>query len=192
MGGRNKLTAEVNGKPLVAHARDLLVGAGVDPVIVVTGHEQAEVVRALRHSAEVIHNAAHADGMGTSLAAGVRALPEVDAFVVALGDMPWVRASTIRSLIDAYGGEAESICIPTYGGTRGNPVLFGSAHAPPLSESRGDTGARHLIKARPECVTEVAVADRGVLDDIDTPQRLRAAIESPSSPFPMTPTEEPQ
>lgn len=179
MGGPNKLTAEVNGKPLVAHAHALLTEGGVDPVIVVTGHEERAVVHALGPSATVIHNPVHLDGMGTSVAAGVRAIPSVDALVIALADMPWVRVSTVHALIEAFRGDPETICIPVFGGVRGNPVLFGAAHRQALSECAGDVGARHLIAAKPEKVTEVPVDDPGILEDIDTPADLEANTEAP-------------
>jgi molybdenum cofactor cytidylyltransferase len=85
-------------------------------------------------------------------------------WVVALGDMPYVRPATIAALMEAIRHGAD-IAVPTLQGRRGNPVAFSPFHLPRLLELRGDQGARSLLKSFP--VTEVAVEDEGILRDID-------------------------
>ena len=41
-----------------------------------------------------------------------------------------------------------------------------------MKDVAGDSGAKHLIGAYPEWVTEVEMASDGVLTDIDTPESL--------------------
>jgi molybdenum cofactor cytidylyltransferase len=55
-------------------------------------------------------------------------------------------------------------------GRRGNPVGFGRVHLAALLALSGDQGARRLLQSCP--VTEVAVADPGIFQDIDTPADL--------------------
>jgi molybdenum cofactor cytidylyltransferase len=103
--------------------------------------------------------------------------------VVALGDMPRVEAAAIDRLIAAFNPlEGRAICVPTWDGKRGNPVLFASRFLAEMQEIAGDVGARHLIGEYPELVVEVAMdeteAGHGVLLDVDTPEALAALKET--------------
>jgi molybdenum cofactor cytidylyltransferase len=179
MGGANKLLAELDGQPMVAWAvRTALASKAAEP-IVVTGHMAAEVERAIRRAANdrqvrIVHNPEYAAGLSTSLAVGVSALDhDVDGVIVCLGDMPRVGAATLDRLIAAFDPvEGRAICVPTYRGKRGNPVLWDKRFFPELRAIAGDVGARHLIGAHGELVAEVEMADDGVLVDVDTPQAL--------------------
>ncbi|MEO8848946.1 MAG: nucleotidyltransferase family protein [Casimicrobiaceae bacterium] len=105
-------------------------------------------------------------GMGHSLACAIAATADADGWVVALGDMPWVRQATIRALADALRGGA-SIAAPWHRGQRGNPVAFAAAHGPALIALRGDRGARDLLAAHAAVIRRVDVDDAGVLRDVD-------------------------
>ena len=89
MGAVNKMLAEIGGKPLVRIAAEQAVASHAQPVIVVTGHEREKVEAALKGlPVRFVHNADYAEGLGTSLKAGIAAVPEEnDAAVVCLGDM---------------------------------------------------------------------------------------------------------
>jgi len=155
---------------VVARVREV-----VPEVVVVTGHEAAAVADALAGLAvERVHNAAHLDGLASSLAAGVRALgPEVDAVLVCLGDMPWVKAETLRSLLAAFDPEAgQAICVPTCGGKRGNPVLWARRFFAEIEGLAGDVGARELLARHADAVAWVEVEDPGILWDVDTEAAL--------------------
>jgi molybdenum cofactor cytidylyltransferase len=109
-------------------------------------------------------------GMAASLVHALRhSLPTASAWLVALGDMPFVRPQTIRALCGALGGGA-GIAVPVMDGRRGNPVAFGALHLPALLALQGDQGARGILKSQP--VTEVAVDDPGIFRDIDTSDDL--------------------
>jgi molybdenum cofactor cytidylyltransferase len=176
MGGPNKLLQEVDGAPLVRHAAAAAVESQAEPVVVVTGH-QADAVRAVLGDldAACVHNPDYAEGLSTSLKAGLDALPEeVDGVVVLLGDMPAVTAETVDRLIAAFdppGGAA--ICMPERDGRRGNPVLLARRFFPELREIAGDIGAKPVIAEYPELVRGVPV-EADVFTDLDTPEALAA------------------
>jgi len=177
MGSTNKLTAEVDGTPMIAHAVDAVSACGAAPVIVVTGHEAEKVKAALADFAVTfVDNPDFAEGLSTSLRAGVRALPgDIDAALVCLGDMPDISADHIARLIAAFDpDEGRTICVPTFAGKRGNPILWGSAWLPEFTQLKGDTGARHLLGEHAEAVCEVAMPDDAALRDIDTQDELLA------------------
>jgi molybdenum cofactor cytidylyltransferase len=112
-----------------------------------------------------------AEGMGTSLAAGVRAAADADGWVVALADMPFIRPETIRSVVHALEGGA-AIAAPAYQGRRGHPVGFGRAYLDELSALSGDHGARELIARHAGSISLRETDDAGVLRDIDKPSDL--------------------
>ena len=111
------------------------------------------------------------EGMGTSLAAGVRAASEADGWVVALADMPFLRPETIRVIAKGLSDGAV-IAAAAYRGERGHPVGFARRFLDELSALHGDQGARELLAQRPECVSLFEVDDPGVLRDIDRPSDL--------------------
>jgi molybdenum cofactor cytidylyltransferase len=172
-GGANKLLEPVDGRPIVRHAAAGLLEAGLDPVLVVVGHERERVQEALAPlDVRLVENPDYADGQATSVRAGIEALPEaVDAAVFALGDMPWVRASTVEALVAAYRGGAGTALAAAYKGERGNPVLWDAPHFPALARGSGDTGGRDLLLST-DGAALVETGDPGVRRDVDRPADL--------------------
>ncbi|MFQ5985256.1 MAG: NTP transferase domain-containing protein [Alphaproteobacteria bacterium] len=175
MGKVNKLLAEVDGIAMVTRVVDAVLASKAHPVVVVTGFEAEAVSAALKgRKVHFVHNPDYAEGLSTSLTRGITALPnDVDGALVCLGDMPRVKKKLINKLITAFNpAEGRGICVPTYRGKRGNPVLWARRFFPEMREVAGDVGARHLIGAHDEVVREVASDDDGVLVDVDTPDAL--------------------
>jgi len=177
MGGPNKLLAEISGRPLVRIAAQEALASQARPVIVVTGH-QRERVEAAVSSLEVVlvHNPDFANGLSTSLKAGIAAVPaDADGAIVCLGDMPQVDAKLIDRLLAAFDPEKGAlVVVPTVDGKRGNPAVWSRRFFPELAALDGDTGARHLIASYPEAVTEVPLTGNAALVDVDTPDALVA------------------
>lgn len=111
-------------------------------------------------------------GMGHSLAAGMRALvgQDADAIAVLLGDMPWISADSLRQLVTQAA--AERIVYPVHDGQRGHPVLFGREFWPQFQNLRGDEGARALLQANASACHGIVLQDPGVLRDVDRPEAL--------------------
>lgn len=178
MGETNKLTLPWANKPMVCHPIDAALEAGLDPVVVVTGH-QAERVEALfaGRPVSIVHNPRYAEGLATSLRAGLRALPYgVDGAAILLGDMPRVTPDHLRRLAAAFApDEGRAIIVPTRNGRWGNPLVWGRRFFEEIGTLIGDRGARSVAETWPDLVAEVAMADDGVLMDLDTPEALRAA-----------------
>jgi nicotine blue oxidoreductase len=179
--GRPKALVEFRGRTLAEHGVALLRDGGADPVLVVAGAVPVSV-----SGARSVHNPDWATGMGSSLAAGLRALREpgegsaspagdgsgdaggLDAAVIALADQPLVGPESVRRLIAAYRAGA-SVAVAAYDGKPRNPVLIGREHWPAvLEKATGDSGARSFLRAHPELVTVVECGDTGSPDDVDT------------------------
>jgi molybdenum cofactor cytidylyltransferase len=172
--GENKLLVKVEGAPMVARAVDAARASRASRVVVVTGH-QADAVRAVLagRAVEIVHNPQHAEGMASSLRAGLAAVGAVDGIVVCLGDMPWVSSAVIDQLIAAFDPQAgRDIIVPHHHGKRGNPVLWGKRHFPSISRLSGDSGARSLLEANADSAVSVDIDDAGVLLDVDTREAL--------------------
>jgi molybdenum cofactor cytidylyltransferase len=177
MGGPNKLLAEINGKPLIRMVVEQALASHARPVIVVTGHQRERVEAVLSGlQVQLVHNPHFADGLGTSLKAGIAALPaDIDGAIVCLGDMPQIDAALIDRLTGAIDPDKGAlIALPTIDGKRGNPVVWSRRFFPDLMTVEGDIGARHLIGRYAEAVAEVPVEGAAVLTDVDTPEALAA------------------
>ncbi len=177
MGGPNKLLAEIGGRPLVRIVVDAVLASRARPVVVVTGHQRDKVEAALGGlPVKLVHNPHFADGLGTSLKAGIAALPaEADGAIVCLGDMPQVDSALIDRLIGAFDPDHGALVVlPTIDGKRGNPVVWSRRFFPDLMAVEGDVGARYLIGRYTEAVAEVPLTGTAALTDVDTPEALEA------------------
>jgi molybdenum cofactor cytidylyltransferase len=178
MGGPNKLLAELGGKTLVRIVTEQALASNATGVIVVTGHQAAEVEKSLRGlKVKFVHNPDFAAGLATSVKTGIAAVPDsADGAVVCLGDMPLIDAHLIDRLIEAFAPDhGNLIAVPVSDGRRGNPVLWSRRFFGELMTLDGDIGARHLIARHSETVAEVPVEGHGAFLDIDTPQALEEA-----------------
>ena len=157
----------LNGKrrSVLEHTLSSFAGK-VDQLIVVTRPEYPDVLSlAANYHATVI--SLPSTGMGDSISAAVPAVADAAVVMVALGDMPYIKDSTLEAIL-AHASE-EAIVTPLYEGQRGHPVCFGRRYLPMLAELHGDVGARHLLQDFD--VTDVVVDDPGVLHDIDVPEK---------------------
>jgi molybdenum cofactor cytidylyltransferase len=176
MGADNKLLASLSdGRTLIARTVDNVLLSAADPVIVVTGHQEAAIRDALTGKpVHFIHAADYEEGMAASLRAGIASLSEkIGAAMICLGDMPLINASTLNKIIAACSrAEGRDIIIPTFDGQRGNPVLWGKRFFPDLLSLTGDSGARQMLHTYEAFTAEVPVDDDSVLRDFDTPDSL--------------------
>jgi molybdenum cofactor cytidylyltransferase len=170
-GDQNKLLADLEGRPVVQHAAERLVESPVDEAAAVVGHDADRVADALAGlPVETVRNPDYRQGQGTSVARGAAwaADRDADAAVFALGDVPRVAPVIYERLLDA--ADPSGVVVPTYDGTRGNPVVFGADHLPALRDLDGDEGGRAVFADAD--VTRVPVDDPGVRRDVDTPADL--------------------
>jgi len=144
--------------------------AEVQRVVAVVRPGSGELSKAL--SAEgcdvvVCENAA--EGMGASLACAARAAGAAEGYLVALGDMPFIRRSSIAAVRDALAGGA-AIVAPYFRSRRGHPVGIAGKYLQELLALKGDEGARQLLAQ--QAVLKIPLGDPGVIRDIDRPEDL--------------------
>jgi molybdenum cofactor cytidylyltransferase len=176
--GQHKLLLRLRGKPLLLHAVQSALAAGVDETVVVVGY-RAEAVRAALagQPVRVVENPDYAQGQSTSLRAGVAALgAEVQAALVLLGDQPLLTADVLRALITVWRQTGQPLVAPVYEGQRGNPVLFARALFPELLAVTGDQGGREVVQRHAQEVATVPIADPTAGLDVDTWQEYQALL----------------
>ncbi|QNE73938.1 NTP transferase domain-containing protein [Streptomyces finlayi] len=175
LGGRPKALLPHRGRPLVEHAVRTLRDGGCGPLHVVLGAAADEVRgRADLSGCVVTDNPEWAEGMGSSLRAGLRALSGsgADAALVLLVDQPGIGAEAVARVRSAYHSRS-GLAAASYDGERGHPVLFGADHWADIAEAAvGDRGARDHLRAHRDAVTLVECSDVAQAYDIDTPEDL--------------------
>jgi len=173
MGGRDKLTEPVAGVPLLRHMVDRLAESVADETVVVLPPEPGARLDALAGSAaRVVTNPRAAEGMGTSVGAGVTALrADADAVLVVLADMPELTGRDFDRLIAGFDPDEGRAIVRavTEAGKPGHPVLFGRRFFELLRALEGDRGARELIQDHPEFVVDVTLPGAAAATDLDTP-----------------------
>jgi molybdenum cofactor cytidylyltransferase len=148
-GSGSKLQALLGGRPVLAHTLDAVRASGLPWHVEDAGHP----------------------GMGDSISAAVRATRDAPGWLVLPGDLPLVRAATLRAVADALA-QAE-VVVPTCKGQRGHPVGFASVCGGALAALSGPMGAASVVQAH--AVTQLAVDDEGILVDVDTVEALAEA-----------------
>jgi molybdenum cofactor cytidylyltransferase len=155
-GGRtHKLAALLAGQTVLAHV--------------------LAAVRASGLAFHVVDADASRPGMGDSIAAGVRAMPDAAGWLVLPADLPLVRADTLRAVAAAL--QQHPVVVPVYQGARGHPVGFSAACRGALLDLKGNQGAApvlHVYQAI-NSVASLALDDIGIVTDVDTVDDLARA-----------------
>jgi molybdenum cofactor cytidylyltransferase len=178
--GRNKLLLQVDREPLVHRTVARAAAAGLDPLIVVLGH-QADLVqdRLADLPCELVLNPDYEQGVQSSLRAGIGAVPaEASAAMVILADMPFVTAQMIAALASRYRETAARLVVSRYGGVNAPPTLYDRSLFAELLAMDGPGCGKHVVRRhRHEALTldwpDEALADLDVPGDYD---RLTALV----------------
>jgi molybdenum cofactor cytidylyltransferase len=153
-GGKgSKLQALLAGKPVLQHTLEAVRGSGLRWHVEDAGHE----------------------GMGDSIAAGVRATRDAGGWLILPGDLPLVRAESLQAVAAALASHA--VVLPMYRGRQGHPVGFGPECLDALLLLSGPQGAALVARAQKmvDRALELELDDPGIVTDIDTlPDLARA------------------
>ena len=170
-GAENKLLAIIDGRPMLTHVLDCVASLSLSRKIVVVRRDDGDVARLIdTRLFDIVENSNAADGMGSSLSAGINACGDVDGAMLTLGDMPFVQPATYLKLLATFHKHSDkTIVAPVYKGRRGHPVLFRRQHFAELKTLDDDTGAKHIIAANVSTFLAVPTEDEGILQDVDKP-----------------------
>ena len=174
--GAFKPLLPLGGKAMIVRVVEMLRAVSeIGRIVVVTGHEAGRVEAVLTECdapetrPTCVFNSDFAAGeMLSSIQMGLRALPDVDAVVLTLGDQPSVRAETVRRLIEVWEQKKAPVVLPAWRGKRGHPLVLNmSLRAEILALPRGET-LKTVVHAHLNEAVEVEVGDEGILVDMDT------------------------
>ena len=173
--GENKLLFRLDGESLVARAVRRAAEAGLDPVVVVLGHEAPRVERGLEGlPCRPVVNPDHASGQGSSFRAGIAAVAAAaPAAVVLLADMPHVTSAMIAALVERYRASGAPLVVSEYGGVPAPPTLYDRTLFAEIVSGKGcgkDVVRRHRAEAEAVAWPAERLAD---LDEPGDVERLR-------------------
>lgn len=189
MGGTNKLLMEIRGKPVIRHAAEALIQAGLGDIYVVTGHQPEQLQNCLNGlDVTFVHNPDYASGQASSVAQAISVLPEgVSDALIALGDMPLMKPALLTALARQHqeksGTGLPQITLPTYqteGNSemvrRGNPVIWSSPFFAELKGLSGDQGGRQILADYPACIQQLHWPDPHPFMDVDTGEAFAEVV----------------
>lgn len=173
-GGDKLLHSLSDGVALGAHAARILIAARLAVTAVVKPGDTVLAGMLERAGCRVTVCLQAADGMGASLAHGIAATRDADAWVIALADMPAIRVVTITAIV-AELAAGKDLVAPTFQGKRGHPVGLSSRFREQLLALQGDAGARDILSVHKSEMALIECGDPGVLQDIDRRSDLHSA-----------------
>jgi molybdenum cofactor cytidylyltransferase len=174
--GQNKLVLALDGEPLVRRAARRALEAGLDPLLVVVGHEAGRIREALEGIAcRIVVNPEWSRGQSASLSVGAAAVPaDAPAAVVLLADMPLVDAASIREVVARWRETGAPLVSSRYGDVPAPPTLYARALLPELQGGVGEGRGREVVRRNR---SRAAWVDRPAeaLSDVDVPEDLERA-----------------
>jgi molybdenum cofactor cytidylyltransferase len=175
--GRNKLFLSLQGKSVLRRAVDTALTAGLDPVLVVLGHE-AEKARAelTGLGCTTVLNPAYAQGINTSLRTGIAAVPDrAHAALVMLADMPFVSQSMLETLLERYRASTSPLVVSSYAGVDAPPMLYDRTLFAELLALDGEGCGKKVVKRHRGQSVEVAWP-ASALKDLDVPADVDVVV----------------
>jgi len=170
--GENKLAAIFDGKMLIQHALEAVPAEEFFAVAVVTQYPEVETL-AEGFGFTPVHNP-HPDwGISHTIRLGLEALGDCDGALFQVSDQPLLRRESIRAEVECFRRNPDKLVGLSHGGVRGNPCIFPAAYFPELLALTEDHGGSSVIRRHEEDLLLVEVP-AGELEDVDTPQALRA------------------
>ncbi|HEU5347755.1 MAG TPA: nucleotidyltransferase family protein [Ktedonobacterales bacterium] len=170
--GANKLLLPLAGYPLVWHVVQAACASSADLVLVVLGNEADAVAAALPAGRyRRVDNPRYAEGLSTSLHAGLDALPDnVDGALILLADMPLTSLATLETLLATAREAPERIVATNQAGRPAPPLYWPRALFDALHTIHGDEGGRSLLIRSPEAVRLIEMAQPEETLDVDAPE----------------------
>jgi len=182
MGTPKALLPDADGRAFIARIVRTFATAAVNDIVIVTGsqHDAIEAAVAADRppvTPRFVRNPDPSRGQLSSLWTGLDVVdPHAEGVLMTLVDVPMLRASTIRAVVDAWHDQRAPIVRPAMGDRHGHPVLFDRATFDELRRAPLSEGAKAVVHAHADRVINVPVDDPGCLTDIDTPGDYERAL----------------
>jgi len=180
--GVDKLSLPWGRESVLEHCFETLLRSEVQELIVVLGIRNKGARNLFcRRKARVVINPCSYRGMSTSIRRGLMALrSKSDGILIALGDQPFLKTTTINALIHAFQKGKGGIIVPSFQRRQGHPVIFHRRYKKELLNLEGDVGGRPIMERHPQDVRVIRVKSIGVVKDVDTWQDYKKGREGRS------------
>ena len=164
----------VDGRTAIEGLAESLRGAGIEDIVVVTGHERERLAPVLdRERLMEAFNEDYGKGMFTSIQTGLaraaEAFPDRDACLLMPVDCPLISIETMKTLMAEYE-EGDNFYVPTYEGKKGHPLVIPKSRVEEILASDGQEGLKTITDREPEKMIRIPVTDEGCVLDMDTPE----------------------
>lgn len=177
MGNKNKLLLKFRKSTIIGQTIQAISESKTAQTIVITGNDAKKIRDNISHDVKFIHNPDFADGLSTSLKAGIKAISDgCDGVMVCLGDMPYLTASDLDRLIENFADD--KIIVPVFNDKIGNPLIFANSLFHEFLVLEGDKGARKLLSKYENKIIRVVMDTDAIFKDIDTPEAYKAILSS--------------
>ena len=165
--GSNKLLHPLNNnKSIAQQSAHNLIQACPNSIAAVNNTSSTLAESLSDTGLKIIENTEADQGMGRSIACGVQATADADAWLIVLADMPFLQTQTIKIIMQNFKAK-KCIIAATYQHQQGHPVLFSKHFFDELTQLNRDAGARDILKNNLELIKLVELNDQGILQDID-------------------------
>ena len=171
MGGDNKLTKKYNKKYLINHIIGTLKKSKVNKIIVVLGFQSAQVRRIIVKNKKInlVFNKNYKSGMASSIKTGLKKISKKNiGFLIVQADMPLISRKIINSLCFAIRKKNKKIIAPINKRNIGNPIGFKSSMIKILNKTKGDSGAKKIIKRNKKNLSLVRVNSKSIFKNFNT------------------------
>jgi molybdenum cofactor cytidylyltransferase len=172
MENRNKLLLPYSGRTIITQVLGNLLSAGLEEIIVITGHESSLVSAAIGDlPVRLVHNTSYEEGMTGSIQTGIRSAAG-NGYMICLGDMVQITPDEYRILKNAferqYDLDTQLICLPEYQGEKGNPVIFSDHYRQEILQHQDPEGCKAIVHNHQQHIYKVKMPADHILRDIDT------------------------
>jgi molybdenum cofactor cytidylyltransferase len=171
MGGDNKLIKKYKKKYLINHILGTLIKSKTNRIIVVLGFKSSKVRKITVKNKKInfVFNKNYKSGMASSIKAGLKKISERSiGFLIVQADMPLISKKIINSLCYAIENNNKEIVVPIYKINMGNPIGFKSSMIKILNKTKGDSGAKKMIKRNKKKLSLIKVNSKSIFKDFNT------------------------
>ena len=171
MNGENKLIKKYSNKYLINHILGALTKSKINKIIIVLGFQSSKVKKIIVKNKKIsfVYNKNYKSGMASSIKAGLKKISKKNTgFLIVQTDMPLISKKIINSLCYAIKNNNKEIVVPIYKRNMGNPIGFKSSMIKILNKTKGDSGAKKMIKRNKKKLSLIKVNSKSIFKDFNT------------------------
>jgi len=179
--GSPKALLPYQGRPFLEHLLEVTTLPEIGVRRVVLGAHAEPIARAIHLKAdEIVINEKWEEGQLSSIQAAIRSLPAgTDGMLLCLIDHPLISANLIQELIAEFRASHKLIVLPVYKGRRGHPLIFSSRLYDELLNAPLEVGARAVVWAHAQDVSEYPTTEEGCILNLNDPETFSSSGAGP-------------